>query len=129
GRQYWWLPKFALTRWGVVRPPANLLRNADFSSCTNPDIPDYWGTAAGAHRTELSGALRIGSDAAIRGTRALRLQNGPEDADLQLLAHPTFIPKPQAYTLSAYVRSDAGARVRLAAGWGAPVTFAAGKQW
>src|ERR1051325_5513694 len=66
-------PRRVLIRLRPLNPPANLLRNADFSVSTNPDVPDYWGTSDAASLRDFSDVMRLETAAPVKAVRSLRL--------------------------------------------------------
>jgi hypothetical protein len=117
--RYWWMTRRALIRLKLMKPPANLLRNADFSQSTNPNIPDYWGTAAAAALEDFSSVLQIEKSAPLKNVRVLRLHNPQPNLEMSLQSCGTFLPKPKPYTFSIYLRSEVEQfRAALSIGWG-----------
>jgi len=115
----------ALIRLGLMRPPLNLLRNADFGQCTSEGIPDYWGSGVAADVIDARGAFTITGDGPVTGSRVLRLTNRWPGTRLFVQSAKTFVPKPQPYTFSVYLRADArNVPVGLGIGWAGdhPVT-------
>ncbi len=102
-----------------MRSPANLLRNADFSQCTNPNIPDFWGTTNASSLQDFSKVFQIERSAPLKNIRALRLHNPLADFEMSLQSCATFLAKSKPYTFSIYLRSDVEKfAVRLSIGWG-----------
>ncbi len=131
----WWMTRRGLIRLGLLRAPANLLRNADFHQCTNPGLPDYWELPeAAASLQDSRGLLEVVSDSPLSSARAVRLRNPVADYTLTLESYDAAwnigIRSPGPYTFSAYLRSEPGdlpvevvingrytAAVRATAGW------------
>src|SRR5262249_35554489 len=57
--QYWRIMRRAVIRFNIFAPPANLLRNANLIQCTNPNMPDYWGTPAPAALRDWPGTFYV----------------------------------------------------------------------
>lgn len=129
GRHYWWAARRVLIRAGAMKPPANRLRNADFSLCTNPRVPDYWGTNDAAKLGGIGDVLWVDAPSPIPGTRSLRLHGVQSDTELSILSALTFVPEPRSYVVSAYVKSDGRCEARLSLGWGKVETFSIGPEW
>src|SRR5688572_21388738 len=128
--RYWWMTRRALIRLKLMKPPANLLRNADFSQSTNPNIPDYWGTAAAAALEDFSSVLQIEKSAPLKNARALRLHNPQANFEMSLQSCGTFLPKPKPYTFSIYLRSEVEQfRATLSIGWGKKNPIVVSDQW
>src|SRR5437870_1821981 len=89
----WWMTRRILIRLKLVRPPANLLRNANFMQCTNPNIPDYWGTPAAASLRDWSGVLQVEDGAPVNNVRSVRLHNPQDDFELPFQSSGTFVPE------------------------------------
>lgn len=125
-----WILRRALMRTRLIQPPANLLRNAGFSVSTNPPIPDYWGTDATARLGDLDGRVFTDDDAPHSGVKSICVRSDDPAGELTVQAHPTFVPRPVHYTLSAYVRSESETcRVKLELGWGEPAGEIVGREW
>jgi hypothetical protein len=128
--RYWWMTRRALIRLKLMKPPANLLRNADFSQCTNPDIPDYWGTTDAALLQDFSQVFQIEGSSPLKNVRALRVHNPQPDFELSLQSCATFLAKPRPYTFSIYLRSDVEEfAVELSIGWGGRNSIAVNHIW
>src|SRR5688500_1059719 len=80
--RYWWMMRRAFIRLKLMKPPANLLRNADFSQCTNPNIPDFWGTADAALLQDFSEVFQIERASPLKNARALRVNNPQPNFEL-----------------------------------------------
>lgn len=120
----------AFIRLKLMRPPANLLRNADFSACTNANIPDYWGTADAAKLPDFSGVLQIEKASPIKNARALCVRNPQADFELTLQSCATFLAKSAPYTFSIYLRSDVeNFPIVLSVGWGGKQSFGINEKW
>ncbi|MBI3649817.1 MAG: hypothetical protein HY231_02075 [Acidobacteria bacterium] len=128
--RYWWMTRRALIRLKLRKPPANLLRNADFALCTNADIPDYWGTSEAAALEDFSPVLHLETASPLKNVRALRLHNPQGNFDLSLQSCATFVAKPQPYTFSVYLRSDVPeCKAALSVGWGDKQALVVNQQW
>lgn len=92
-------------------------------------MPDYWGTDAGAWLDDPAQTVAIATVTRIAGLRSLRLRQ-TMTKPVVVQAHPTFVPEPSPYTLSAYLKADAENRqVRITLGWGAAAVFTVGRDW
>jgi hypothetical protein len=112
-----------------MKPPANLLRNADFSQRTNANIPDYWGTADVGRLRDFDNLLQIEKASPVTNAYALRVQNPQADFAFTLQSCATFLAKPQPYTFSIYLRGDAeDVAVTLRMGWGAGESVTVNRQ-
>jgi hypothetical protein len=128
--RYWWMTRRALIRLKLMKPPANLLRNADFSQRTNANIPDYWGTANAGELQDFAPVLQIEKASPVTNAYALRVQNSQANVELSLQSCATFLARPQPYTFSIYLRSDVeNLAVALSIGWGDRQAVAVNGQW
>ena len=128
--RYWWMTRRVFIRLKLMKTPANLLRNADFSQCTNPSIPDYWGTADAASLQDFSEVFQIEKYSPLRNTLALRVNNPLPNFELSLQSCGTFLAKPRPYTFSIYLRSDVEKfPARLSVGWGRRNSIVVHNQW
>jgi hypothetical protein len=128
--RYWWVTRRALIRLKLMKPPANLLRNADFSQSTNANIPDYWGTADAGELQDFANVLQIENASPVKNANALRVLNPQADFELSLQSCATFLAKPKPYTFSIYLRSDVeNLAVALSIGWGDHQPVAVNTHW
>jgi hypothetical protein len=128
--RYWWITRRILIRLRLVRQPANLLRNANFMQCTNPQIPDYWGTSAAASLRDWSGVLQVEDDSPLDDARAVRLHNPQPGFELPFQSCGTFVPDAQPYTFSVYLRSDVKQfSAALTIGWDEKRPISVGNRW
>jgi hypothetical protein len=129
-RRYWWMTRRGFIRLKLIRAPANLLRNADFSACTNANIPDYWGTTDAAKLPDFSGVLQIEKASPVKNARALCLYNPQANFELSLQSCATFLAKPTPYTFSIYLRSDVESfAAALTTGWSGKQSFIVNEKW
>jgi hypothetical protein len=111
GWQNKWFLRRALLRLGLVRPPANLLRNAAFLQCTNPGIPDYWATPGAAARIQGGGPfVQVVREGPLPGVYTLRVHHPDAGQRIHLesynAAYDIRQPQPSALTFSVYLKSD-----------------------
>jgi hypothetical protein len=126
----WWRIRRALIRLRVIAPPANLLRNAGFMQCTTGTMPDFWGTPAPAEQPDGATSWSFAEGSPVPGARMMRLTNRWRGYRLRLQAMRTFVPKPEPYTFSAYLKSDrTPAEVEIGLGWGAATRLTIDRQW
>jgi hypothetical protein len=128
--RYWWMTRRAFIRLKLMKPPSNLLRNADFSACTNANIPDYWGTVDAATLPDFSNVLQIEKTSPVKNALALHLHNPQANFELSLQSCATFQAKPKPYTFSIYLRSDVkDFAVALTLGWGGRESIVVSDKW
>lgn len=129
----------------VTRPPSsvarvspNLLRNASFRQCTNPEIPDFWDLHHVAALTikdlHDSYGVVIGKEPPVSGARVLKIVN-PEER----FNHLALMSRRQSarlaegyYTFSVYLKTDrAGSvfKVTPAFGRGKPTVHRVTSSW
>lgn len=128
-RYKWWMTRRLLIRLKLMRPPANLIRNAGFNVCTNPSIPDYWGTRAPALVPDWRDGLRVEDGSPVEGTRVVRFGTNGASHEVTLDSCGTFVPDEKPYTFSLFLRSDRERTVALSVGWGSKELVAVGKEW
>jgi hypothetical protein len=128
--RYWWMTRRAFIRLKLMKPPANLLRNADFSQSTIANIPDYWGTVHTAALPDFSNIFQIEKASPVKNARALRLQNPQANFELSLQSCATFLAKPKPYTFSIYLRSDVeNFATALTIGWDGRQSIVVNDTW
>ncbi|MBV9123262.1 MAG: hypothetical protein JO112_07895 [Planctomycetes bacterium] len=111
GGRNWWMTRRLLIRLGLLHPPANLLRNADFRQCTNPGFPDYWDLpGAAASIQDSRNLLELCQDSPLPSVQAVRLRNPVAEYPLTLESYDAAWDigsrSPGPYTFSAYLRSE-----------------------
>jgi hypothetical protein len=98
--------------------------------CTNPQIPDYWGTSAAASLRDWSGVLQVEDDSPLDDARAVRLHNPQPGFELPFQSCGTFVPEAQPYTFSVYLRSDVKQfSAALTIGWDEKRPISVGDRW
>lgn len=128
--QKWWMTRRTLIRSKLLSPPANLLRNAAFMQCTNPGLPDYWGTEAPASIQGWDGLLQVGNDSPVEGAKSIMLSNPQRDYRMSLEACGTFVPQDTPYTFSVFLKSDADQfQAALSLGWSELKQISVGREW
>jgi hypothetical protein len=128
--RYWWLVRRALIRLRLQRPPANLLRNAGFMQCTNPGIPDYWGSPNAASLVDVDRVIQVDQHGPRESMRSIRLENPRQGFELIFQSYGGFVPEPQPYTFSIYLKSDTEPLdVALSIGWSESVAVTVDQQW
>lgn len=128
--RYWWFTRRALIHLRLLKPPANLLRNAGFLTCTHDNIPDFWGTDAAATLPDFTDVLRVMNHSLIKGTKSLKVYNPKADFALHLQSCLTFLAQPQPYTFSVYLRSEKEPlQAAISIGWGEKQILTVGKEW
>ena len=126
----WWMTRRVLIRLKLISSPANLLRNSDLSICTNPNIPDYWGTSAPATIEDWQDSLHIENGSPVQSAKALHLHNPSSGRPISFLSYGSFVPESVPYTFSVYLRSDVhDCPVALAIGWSQQTNVMIGLNW
>src|SRR2546423_309418 len=110
---YRWVTRRVMIRLKLMNSPANYLRNADFSKCTTPNLPDYWGTPAAEWVADARNLLRVSDDTPLPGIRSVQLNN-PDPAyampfESYNVAHDIVVNVRQLYTFSVYLKSESDA--------------------
>ncbi len=108
-RRYGWLARRILVHVRLLPEPANLLRNADFTRCTTPGVPDGWGSNAPMLVQGWPGRYDLRDDSPVPGARCLRLAN-PGGAPVRLESHDASFElcdrTSRPLTFSVYLRTD-----------------------
>ena len=91
----------------LVAAPANMLRNAGFMQCTNPGIPDWWGTGTPERVTNWAGNYGTTPDSPVPGTAALMLRNveGQSGWSVQSYLHRGLKAEGD-YALAVWLKGD-----------------------
>lgn len=87
-------------------PSPNLLRNATFTQCANPGVPDWWGTGAAEVYREWAGVYGTVPEAPLPGCHALRLVCPPGGSGIAVQSHAHSLPAEREYTFSVYLRTE-----------------------
>jgi hypothetical protein len=102
----------------------NLLINTAFKRCSNPGVPDWWGTALAASIKDWQGVYGI-DDAMtppVSGVKCLRVRNPwPSRPGFWVGSTFTGLPGKKEYTFSVYLKTDTPGLV-------ADIDASAGKQ-
>jgi len=111
--RYWWRTRRVLIRLKLLGQPANVLRNAAFTQCTNSGFPDYWGIPSAGIFRDSTNLLRLYDESPVNGARSIRLNNSESNRTLSLqsynIACDLKIPDTkQPYTFSLYLKSETG---------------------
>ncbi|HZS09392.1 MAG TPA: hypothetical protein VFD58_31460 [Blastocatellia bacterium] len=131
---YRWVARRVMIRLKLLSPPANYLRNADFSKCTTPNLPDYWGTPAAAWVADARDLLRVSDAAPLPGIRSVQLNN-PDPAyampfESYNVAHDIVVNVRQPFTFSVYLKSESDdARVTLQINYRDRREVRVGREW
>ncbi|MBM3461107.1 MAG: hypothetical protein FJX76_03300 [Armatimonadetes bacterium] len=99
-----------LIRLGLLSPPSNMLRNADFRSATTPGFPDYWGSSAATAFEDASNLLAVEEGSPVPNTRVVALHNSRSDYVFEYqaynAAYDVNVPFHENLVFSVWLRSD-----------------------
>ncbi len=87
----------------------NLLINSTFKRCSNPGVPDWWGTALAASIKDWEGVYGVDEAMTppVPGVKCLRVKNPwPPKSSFWINSTFTCLPGKTAYTFSVYLKTD-----------------------